>query len=156
MAAVARERAAFWAPLAEDQNRATGTTMPEHAVPVPVPTDELAAALDALIGNVLDHTPHGTPFTVTVRRTASGEAELTVADEGPGFPGPASPARGTSGAGSTGLGLDIARRTAQEANGRFEAVSTADGAKVTLTFPPAPETGTPGGGTPSAPPAPTC
>ncbi|MFF8643545.1 sensor histidine kinase [Streptomyces sp. NPDC015345] len=156
LAAVARERGAFWAPLAEDQDRATGTTTPAHEVPVPVPADELAAALDALIGNVLDHTPHGTPFTVTVRRTASGEAELTVADEGPGFPDTASPDRGTSGAGSTGLGLDIARRTAQEANGRFEAASTADGARVTLTFPPAPETGTPGAGTPSAPPAPTC
>lgn len=156
LAAVTRERAAFWAPLAEDQNRATGTTTPAHEVPVPVPADELAAALDALIGNVLDHTPHGTPFTVTVRRAASGEAELTVADEGPGFPGTASPDRGTSGAGSTGLGLDIARRTAQEADGRFEAATTADGARVTLTFPPAPEAGTPGAGTPSAPPAPTC
>ncbi|MFH8292663.1 sensor histidine kinase [Streptomyces sp. NPDC018059] len=156
LAAVARERAAFWAPLAEDQNRAAGTTTPAHEVPVPVPADELAAALDALIGNVLDHTPHGTPFTVTVRRTASGEAELTVADEGPGFPDTASPDRGTSGAGSTGLGLDIARRTAQEANGRFEAASTGDGARVTLTFPPVPGTGTPGAGTPSAPPAPTC
>ncbi|MFI1681830.1 sensor histidine kinase [Streptomyces sp. NPDC020607] len=120
LAAVARERTAFWAPLAEDQNRSVRTATPDREIPVPVPADELAAALDALIGNVLDHTPHGTAFSLTVRRTPDGQAELTVADEGPGFPDPgAAPGRGTSGAGSTGLGLDIARRTAEEAGGTF-------------------------------------
>ncbi|AZM54494.1 sensor histidine kinase [Streptomyces sp. WAC 01529] len=168
LAAVARERAAFWAPLAEDQNRATSTTTPAHAVQVPVPEDELVAALDALIGNVLDHTPQGTAFALTVVVTPAHEAELTVTDEGPGFPGATAPGRGTSGAGSTGLGLDIARRTAEEAGGRFETASTSEGARVTLTFPPAPREGTPSreggapppgetptGETPSAPPAPT-
>ncbi|QEU92930.1 sensor histidine kinase [Streptomyces kanamyceticus] len=137
LAAVARERAAFWLPLAEDQNRTTATRTPPEAAPVlvPVPEDELAAALDALIGNVLDHTPQGTPFTVVVRRTADDRAELTVADEGPGFPDGTAPDRGTSGAGSTGLGLDIARRTAEEADGGFETTSTPQGARVTLTFP---------------------
>lgn len=151
LAAVAVERAAFWAPLAEDQGRSVDVTAPEHAVPVPVPADELAAALDALIGNVLDHTPQGTAFHVAVRVAPGGEAVLTVRDEGPGFPGHASPGRGTSGAGSTGLGLDIARRTAEEAHGRFGAASTDGGAEVTLAFPPAPRAGRPSG-----PPAPTC
>ncbi|CAM5517975.1 histidine kinase OS=Streptomyces alboniger OX=132473 GN=CP975_18675 PE=4 SV=1 [Streptomyces alboniger] len=151
LTAVARERAAFWAPLAEDQGRHTGVTAPEHEVPVPVPGDELAAAIDALIGNVLDHTPQGTAFHVTVRGTPGGGAVLTVRDEGPGFPGHASPDRGTSGAGSTGLGLDIARRTAEEAHGRFGAASTDGGAEVTLTFPPAPRAERP-----SVPPGPTC
>ncbi|NDZ89238.1 HAMP domain-containing histidine kinase, partial [Streptomyces sp. SID10115] len=98
LAAVARERTAFWAPLAEDQSRTVHTDTPDAGVPVPVPVpaDELAAALDALIGNVLDHTPHGTAFSLTVRRTPDGRAELTVADEGPGFPDPgAAPDRGT-------------------------------------------------------------
>ncbi|MFF1378443.1 ATP-binding protein [Streptomyces sp. NPDC058308] len=158
LAAVTRERAAFWAPLAEDQNRATRTTTPPEELLIPVPGDELAAALDALIGNVLDHTPQGTAFAIEVRRTSGGEAELTVTDEGPGFPDGTAPGRGTSGAGSTGLGLDIARRTAEEANGRFEtsnggagAAQQATGARVTLTFPRALP-----GGTPSVPPAPTC
>ncbi|MGV9884015.1 sensor histidine kinase [Streptomyces sp. NPDC003006] len=150
LAALARERAAFWTPLAEDQNRAVSTTAPAHTVLVPVPEDELAAALDALIGNVLDHTPQGTAFSIEVVKTSAREAELTVADEGPGFPDTTAPDRGTSGAGSTGLGLDIARRTAEEAGGRFETASTPEGARVTLTFPPAPREGTP-----SAPPAPT-
>lgn len=160
LAAVARERAAFWAPLAEDQGRRAETVTPGEdeplPVPVTVPADELAAALDALIGNVLDHTPQGTAYRVTVRVLPGGEAQLTVADEGPGFPDGTAPDRGTSGAGSTGLGLDIARRTAEEADGRFETVSTSDGAEVTLTFPrPLPQEPPPAG-TPSVPPGPTC
>ncbi|NDZ99914.1 hypothetical protein G3I28_11315, partial [Streptomyces sp. SID10116] len=163
LAAVARERTAFWAPLAEDQSRTVHTDTPDAGVPVPVPVpaDELAAALDALIGNVLDHTPHGTAFSLTVRRTPDGRAELTVADEGPGFPDPgAAPDRGTSGAGSTGLGLDIARRTAEEAGGTFTTGPAApgSGARVTLAFP-LPLTPPPRAhpaGTPSGPPAPTC
>ncbi|MEV8316190.1 HAMP domain-containing sensor histidine kinase [Streptomyces sp. NPDC059900] len=143
LAAVARERAAFWLPLAEDQGRTTETETEEAegaeaAAPVPVPEDDLTAAIDALIGNVLDHTPQGTPFRITVRTTPAGRAELTVADEGPGLPATYAdaPARGTSGGGSTGLGLDIARRTAESAGGTFEMASDANsGTRVTLTFP---------------------
>ncbi|MEV0225363.1 HAMP domain-containing sensor histidine kinase [Streptomyces sp. NPDC050704] len=140
LAAVARERAAFWLPLAEDQGRTVEVTTPATPFPVAVPADELAAALDALIGNVLDHTPQGTAFSVSVRTTTGGgaepgqRAELVVADEGPGFPGSHAAERGSSGAGSTGLGLDIARRTAEEAGGGFETLN-APGAHVTLRFP---------------------
>ncbi|MEV8018796.1 HAMP domain-containing sensor histidine kinase [Streptomyces sp. NPDC086554] len=158
LAAVARERAAFWLPLAEDQGRTTETETPDaHTpVPVPVPEDELAAALDALIGNVLDHTPQGTAFRITVRITPEGGAELTVADEGPGLPATYAAERGTSGGGSTGLGLDIARRTAEDAGGTFGTFGTADtapGTRVTLTFPRAPQP--PPGETRSAPHAPS-
>lgn len=113
---------------------------------VPVPPDELSAALDALIGNVLDHTPQGTGFRIVVEG-ADGWARLTVADDGPGFPDgyAAGVARGASGGGSTGLGLDIARRTAEDAGGTFAVA--AGPTRVTLTFPLA--------GTPSAPPGPT-
>ncbi|MEU4689485.1 HAMP domain-containing sensor histidine kinase [Actinoplanes sp. NPDC023714] len=52
---------------------------------------------------------------------ASGGAILVVADEGPGFPESAA-RRGVSAGGSTGLGLDIARRVARS----FE-VGSADG-----------------------------
>ncbi|MGB8946951.1 MAG: HAMP domain-containing sensor histidine kinase, partial [Streptomyces sp.] len=136
LAAVARERAAFWLPLAEDQGRTTEIAAISGTHPVPVPEDDLTAAIDALIGNVLDHTPLGTPFRVTVRTTTAGEAELSVADEGPGLPPTYAAERGTSGGGSTGLGLDIARRTAQDAGGTFDMASdAAHGTRVTLTFP---------------------
>ncbi|MGW3794121.1 sensor histidine kinase, partial [Micromonospora arida] len=49
----------------------------------------------------------------------AGEVVLTVADEGPGMPAGAI-RRGASAAGSTGLGLDIARRAAQAGGGRLE------------------------------------
>ncbi|MEU5956641.1 HAMP domain-containing sensor histidine kinase [Streptomyces sp. NPDC047525] len=139
LAAVARERAAFWMPLAEDQGRTTETSAQDEPSPVPVPEDDLTAAIDALIGNVLDHTPQGTPFRITVRTTPEGNAELTVADEGPGLPPTYAAERGTSGGGSTGLGLDIARRTAEDADGTFAIASDATrGTRVTLTFPKAP------------------
>ncbi|MGH4035988.1 sensor histidine kinase [Actinomycetota bacterium Odt1-20B] len=156
LAAVARERAAFWLPLAEDHGRALGIDAPDgRDVPVPVPADELGAALDALIGNVLDHTPHGTGFRVCVRALGGGRARLVVADEGPGFADEGGEsARGVSGGGSTGLGLDIARRTAQDAGGTFTVRSTGAGAEVTLEFPP-PGPGPESGGTPYGPPAPS-
>lgn len=139
LAAVARERARFWLPLAEDQGRTTTTSTHQQATRVPVPEDDLTAAIDALIGNVLDHTPQGTPFHVTVGTTPTGHAELTVADEGPGLPPTYAAERGTSGRGSTGLGLDIARRTAEDAGGSFAIASDAvRGTRVTLTFPEAP------------------
>ncbi|MGW0907403.1 sensor histidine kinase [Streptomyces sp. NPDC002853] len=139
LAAVARERATFWLPLAEDQGRTTEIAAGEDARPVPVPEDDLAAAIDALIGNVLDHTPQGTPFHITVRTGPAGGAELIVADEGPGLPPTYAAERGSSGGGSTGLGLDIARRTAEDAGGAFGIASDATrGTRVTLTFPKAP------------------
>ncbi len=76
-----------------------------------VAADDLAAALDALLGNVFAHTPDETPFSVTLTPRPSGGALLTVADEGPGFPASAAQ-RGASGGDSTGLGLDIARQVA--------------------------------------------
>ncbi|MER5257553.1 MULTISPECIES: HAMP domain-containing sensor histidine kinase [unclassified Streptomyces] len=157
LAAVARERAEFWQPLAEDQGRTTQTSTPHEPTPVPVPQDDLTAAIDALIGNVLDHTPQGTPFRIAVRTvgtTPTGHAELTVADEGPGLPPTYAAERGTSGGGSTGLGLDIARRTAEDAGGTFAIASDATrGTRVTLTFPQTPPP--PPAETRPAPPEPT-
>jgi signal transduction histidine kinase len=58
-----------------------------------------------------------------------------VADTGPGLPETALE-RGSSGAGSTGLGLDIARRTAEGAGGVFRiGRSAAGGARIAMEFP---------------------
>ncbi|MGA5448484.1 sensor histidine kinase [Streptomyces umbrinus] len=154
-----RERVAFWTVLAEDTGRAVtlditadgtasgtaGGTADGTAggtLPVGVPADELAAAVDALLGNVFAHTPDGTAFSVTLAPRAGGGAVLTVADDGPGLSTDLVQ-RGASLGGSTGLGLDIARRVARSSGGRMDLSTGPDGgARVTLEL-----------GPPASPPA---
>jgi signal transduction histidine kinase len=127
------ERAAFWQALADEQARRTRVDVPAGEVLVPVNGDELAAAIDVLVENVFVHTPDGTPYEIAL--TASdGAARLVIADAGPGFPHLDVVARGESGGSSTGLGLDIARRTAEHAGGRL-VIGTAGTGHVELVVP---------------------
>ncbi|GIF00528.1 HAMP domain-containing sensor histidine kinase [Paractinoplanes rishiriensis] len=118
-AAVVADRAEFWAALAEDTQREMTVDLAPGPLPVGLPAEDLAAAVDALLGNVFAHTPDETPFTVRLTARATGGAVLTVADRGPGVPA-GLVRRGASGADSTGLGLDICRRAAQASGGRLE------------------------------------
>jgi signal transduction histidine kinase len=130
-ASVVRERVEFWTVLAEDTGRTLTLDLAPGPLPVRVAADELAAALDALLGNVFAHTPDGTPFTVTLAARRPG-AVVTIADEGDGIPAE-HVERGASGGGSTGLGLDIARRAAQAAGGELTLARTSPkGTAVTL------------------------
>ncbi|MET9776930.1 HAMP domain-containing sensor histidine kinase [Streptomyces sp. NPDC006367] len=118
-AEVIRERMDFWAALAEDEGRAVSVAGAHEQVHVPVPRGELTAALDALLGNVFQHTPEGTAFSLDVHRSPDSVIIL-LSDAGPGIPDPeAALARGNDGDrdGSTGLGLDIARRMAEATGG---------------------------------------
>jgi signal transduction histidine kinase len=136
LTAVARERVEFWEVLAEEQDREFTTEIPDGPCPVAVTRDDLEAALDALLGNVFAHTPEGTRFCVAVR-PGDGGPVLVVEDEGPGLPGASALVRGKSGGGSTGLGLDIAKRTAEAAGGRIVLGSRdGGGACIELQFPP--------------------
>jgi signal transduction histidine kinase len=136
--ATVAERVRFWSVLAEEERRAVSVHLPDAELPVRVATPDLAAAVDALLGNVFAHTPEGTGFRVVVRRSSTGGAEIVVADEGPGLPdGTAALARGNSGRGSTGLGLDIARRTAEASGGSFRVGTSPAGTAVTLELGPA-------------------
>ena len=95
----------------------TGWSARTLRIPVPVARAELAAALDAVLGNVFRYTPQGTAFEVGISRR-DGWVALRVDDAGPGIPDPEKALqRGQSDQGSTGLGLDIARRAAQAAGG---------------------------------------
>ncbi|MEH3032791.1 MAG: HAMP domain-containing sensor histidine kinase [Aeromicrobium erythreum] len=125
--AVARDRVAFWTPLAEDQGRQVGLVVPDGSVPVRSDADDLAVSLDALIENVVAHTPETTGFEVVVAR-GDGVVTVSVVDDGPGIPDGAA-VRGRSDRGSSGLGLDIVRSHAEGAGGRL-AVLREDGRTV--------------------------
>ena len=134
-AAVVAERVAFWSVLAEDEGRAVTVELPDRPASVRLAATDLAAAVDALLGNVFGHTPAGTSFAVAVAAERGGGAVLTVSDTGPGMPVDAVLERGVSGRGSTGLGLDIARRTAEASGGGLTA-GGGPGATVTLRLGP--------------------
>jgi signal transduction histidine kinase len=132
--AIIRDRLAFWSVLAEEQGRPWTSDLPDTAVTVPLPAPELGAAVDSLLGNVIAHTPDRTPFHVTLTATET-TAVLVVEDEGPGFPEGPVDRRGLSGGGSTGLGLDIVRHTAERAHGTMSTgFRLGGGAMVKVTF----------------------
>jgi len=137
LAAVVADRAAFWGALADDDGRRWScTVVPEGAHPVRMDADDAAALIDVLVGNVFAHTADGTPYSVTVTSGPRG-TELAVEDGGPGVDDPDSVLdRGTSAAGSTGLGLDIAVTTARAAGGdlRIER-ATLGGTRVVVDLP---------------------
>jgi signal transduction histidine kinase len=132
-----RQRLAFWSILANDQGRRWTVDVPSGAQPVGVSPRDLDVCLDALLNNVLTHTPAGTSFSVEVMRGAGRQWVLVVADAGPGLPGGGLPPRGSSGGSGTGLGLDIVRRTAEASGGHLSAGrSPAGGARIEVAFGP--------------------
>jgi len=134
-AEVVRARCRFWAVLAEAQGRELVVDAGDGPAPVGVAPAELGAAVDVLVDNVFRHTPPGSGFGVQVR-VRDGVVQVTVHDAGPGLPSAGVAERGASGIGSTGLGLDVARRTAESAGGRLVLESAASGgARITLEVP---------------------
>jgi signal transduction histidine kinase len=126
-AAVVAERAAFWLPLAEDTDRAMTTELASGGLPVRLSAEDLATCMDILLENVFAHTPDGAGLAIRLSRRAAGGAWLVVADDGPGFRSPDPTERGRSGGGSTGLGLDIARRIAESSGGTLTIGPSASG-----------------------------
>jgi signal transduction histidine kinase len=136
-AAVLAERAAFWSALAEEEGRRFSVAIAPGPIDVPVHHADLCACVDALVGNVFRHTPEGVAFSVRLDAPPSGGARLVVADDGPGLPDGLVHRRGASGAGSTGLGLDIVARTARRAGGGLRLDrSPSGGAAIVVWFGP--------------------
>jgi signal transduction histidine kinase len=134
LAAVAAHRVDFWGVLAEEQARSVERAIPTEPVAVPLAEEDVATAVDTLLDNVFTHTPPGAGYRVEV---AGGPPTLIVDDAGPGFADEGLVERGRSGAGGTGLGLDIVRRIARRAGGGISvARSPIGGARVVVRFGP--------------------
>jgi signal transduction histidine kinase len=130
--AVVAARTAFWRPLAEDQGR----PMVHHIEPaplwVPIAAADLRDIVDILIDNVFAHTAEGVAFSVVLRREG-GQMRLDVEDEGAGVDPTARPGERR---GSTGLGLDIVRRTVAPVGGAVHLGSRGgSGTRVEVTVP---------------------
>jgi signal transduction histidine kinase len=92
----------------------------------------LRQALGNLVANGLRH---GTHVTVSACRVG-GEVVVVVGDDGPGVASGIDPfADGVSGAGSSGLGLGIARQVAEAHGGTLDVVPSASGACFRLALP---------------------
>lgn len=137
LSAVARARAAFWEVLAQDQGRGLTVAVPDQPLFVAAEARDLGDALDALIGNVFSHTDEGVAFHIAVGVSSAAIPWLEVSDEGPGFPSSVVVQRGLSVTGSTGLGLDIARRLAERTGGSMQiGAGAGGGARVRLHLTP--------------------
>jgi signal transduction histidine kinase len=133
-ATVVRDRTDFWSALADEEGRTLRVRLDPGPITVRASVDDLEACLDALLGNVFTHTPEGTPFLVRLSApNGDGLARLVVADRGPGMPA-APHQRGRSGVGSTGLGLDIARRIATSSGGDLSVTETPGGGTTVIVL----------------------
>ncbi|GAA4898262.1 signal transduction histidine kinase [Stackebrandtia albiflava] len=133
VAEILAERIALWGMLAEDYGRRFEVEGLDAPVWVRLSRDDVTSCLDALIGNVFAHTPQDAPFAVRLDPVAG---RLAVEDGGPGIDDPISAlTRGKSGAGSSGLGLDIVARMAKSTGGRLHiGVSELGGARIVWSF----------------------
>lgn len=135
LGSVLTHRAAFWQVLADEQGRPTSIAVEPGSHPVALQSADLGALVDVLIENVFAHTPAGTGYRLGVRHHGDGRSVLTVSDAGPGFGDLGVMRRGHSGAGSTGLGLDIVVRTAERSGGGMRiGTSTDGGGEVSVVF----------------------
>jgi signal transduction histidine kinase len=133
--AVLGQRVLFWEPLAQEQERAFDfTSSVTGPVAVRAAEEDLVALVDVLLDNVFTHSPDGAGVAVTLAPRPAGGLVLTVEDGGAGFPdGLDVVRRGTSGAGSTGLGLSIVDKTATESGGGLSlGPSSLGGARVVV------------------------
>jgi signal transduction histidine kinase len=130
---VVSERARFWSALADEQARVMRVDVAEGVNEVSLTTAQVEDLVDVLVGNVFAHTDPGTSFEVATGRTLE-RAWLRITDEGPGYPHASVGDRGVSGVGSTGLGLDIARRTAELVGGTLEMSDRPGGGAVALVW----------------------
>jgi signal transduction histidine kinase len=132
---VVAERVQFWSALADDQGRPLQLFLPDRPLRARLDGSDLADIVDVLVDNVFAHTDEGVAITVWVVARGDGGVVLSVEDAGPGMPAGDVVTRGRSGAGSSGLGLDIVRRLAIASGGSLElGTSPSGGALVRVVL----------------------
>ncbi len=127
--AVVADRMAFWSALAEDEQRPVDVRLTDAPAPVAVDAVDLTDVLDVLVDNVFAHTPEGTAIAVGMAAD-DGQVTIEVSDTGPGLGDEPAGER----TGSTGLGLQIARRTVAAIGGTLD-IRSGEGTTVTLRLP---------------------
>jgi two-component system OmpR family sensor kinase len=136
---LAREVAGEFTPAVGQHHTRLQLRLPADDVAAICDRERVAQIMRILLDNALRHTPEGTRVTVTADRI-NGTAELTVADTGPGVPGPAADRvferffTGDAARGS-GLGLAIARELANRMSGKIELRSAPGKTAFTLELP---------------------
>lgn len=123
--------------LLEASQRADGRVrfalqMPPEPLLLKVQAQELRAALQALLVNALEASPDGAQVDIELRDVAPGQAELSIADRGPGLPARVrerlfTPHLTTKSEGA-GMGLFLAQRILRERHdGRLELIDREGG-----------------------------
>jgi signal transduction histidine kinase len=137
LAAVVAERAEFWSPLSEEQGRSFTTKIGVAHAHVAVPEVDAGVMIDALLENVFAHTEERVPMAIRLSISGVDRALLEVEDGGSGVVHPRAVERGASTVDSTGLGLDIVRRTSEASGGSFELAEPGSlgGARVVVHLP---------------------
>jgi signal transduction histidine kinase len=136
---LAREVAGEFTPAVSRHHTRLQLSLPPKDVEAICDRERVAQIMRILLDNALRHTPEGTRVTVTADRI-NGTAELTVADSGPGVPGPTADRvferffTGDAARGS-GLGLAIARELADRMSGKIELRSAPGKTAFTLELP---------------------
>jgi signal transduction histidine kinase len=132
-AQVVRDRAKFWSVLAASQDRPFTVVVCDATALVAASSSGLGAGLDVILDNVFKHTDAGTPFSLSVFADKHS-VKVTVADAGPGMRDERLAGRGRSGTGSTGIGMDVARRTAENVGGSIELGTGLNGRGLSVTL----------------------
>jgi two-component system, OmpR family, sensor kinase len=136
---LARAVAAEFRPAVDRHGTELEMNLPEGPVEAVCDRERTMQILRILLDNALRHTPEGTGVTVTAA-SQNGEAELVVADSGPGIDSAArqqlferfytaDAARGS------GLGLAIARELAERMDGRIDLDARPGRTAFTLALP---------------------
>lgn len=145
LAALARDAAELYEPLAEERNiRLELRTGP--VPPIAAQRELLAQAVANLLDNAVKYTPPGGQIEVTVMSDGRRKVTLAVADDGPGVPDAdrqrilerfvrLEESRSTPGA---GLGLSLVASVARLHDATLRLRDNAPGLRVELEFPPAP------------------